>query len=88
MQHLLKWQFQPVLRSRCFGIKIKNLRREVEDVLEENPSLRPKMEATILKAYSKAKGWVEVETGLTEALFSEQCPWTLEEVMSTGFLPD
>jgi hypothetical protein len=38
--HLLKWQFQPSLRSRSWQLTIKEQRLRLELLMQENPSLR------------------------------------------------
>jgi len=39
IMHLLKWQFQPNLRSRSWQLTIKEQRLRLERLLKENPSL-------------------------------------------------
>ena len=41
IMHLLKWQFQPNLRSRSWQLTIKEQRIRLEKLLKENPSLNP-----------------------------------------------
>ena len=40
LQHLLKWHYQPELRSRSWRATIRTQRQEIEDLLADNPSLR------------------------------------------------
>ena len=40
LAHLLKWQFQPRRRSRSWAATIAEQRAQIEDLLEESPSLR------------------------------------------------
>lgn len=88
LQHLLKWKLQSLLRSRSWEITIKSQRREIEDLLDESPSLKPELDQAMQKVYAKAKGWVEVETGLSAQMFPEQCPWTFAEIINSEFLPE
>lgn len=87
LQHLLKWQFQPMLRSRSWALTIRNQRRELEKILRDNPSLKSKLAEIFSEAYVTARGWAEAETGFSEATFPAHCPWTLEEVIQPDFLP-
>ena len=40
LMHLLKWQFQPNLRSRSWQLTIKEQRLRLEKLLAENPSFK------------------------------------------------
>lgn len=50
IQHLLKWRLQPDHRSKSWSTTILLQRREVEDLLEENPSLRSYLDEAMFKA--------------------------------------
>ena len=41
--HLLKWQFQPERRSPSWRLTIGNSRIEIERLLRDSPSLRPRL---------------------------------------------
>lgn len=49
--HLLKWQFQVNQRSKIWFITIREQRREIQDLLEESPSLKPYLPEALQKAY-------------------------------------
>lgn len=40
LMHLLKWKYQPSRQSRSWQNTIKDQREELEDLLEDNPSLK------------------------------------------------
>ncbi len=86
IMHLLKWQFQPNLRSRSWQLTIKEQRLRVEKLLHKNPSLRPKLTEIIEDIYPLAIISAERETGLS--LFPETCPYSLNEVLYPEFLPE
>ncbi|NJM11255.1 MAG: DUF29 domain-containing protein [Synechococcaceae cyanobacterium SM1_2_3] len=87
LTHLLKWRYQPRLRCGSWENSIDNGRFEVDDVLEESPSLKPQLAAKIKKAYSLSRRSASRETGLPLATFPEQCPFTIEQI--TGdYWPD
>ncbi|WP_017653582.1 DUF29 domain-containing protein [Fortiea contorta] len=86
IMHLLKWQFQPNLRSRSWELTIKEQRLRLEKLLQENPSLNSSLAETIEKIYPLANLSAERETGLS--LFPKICPYTLTEIVSPEFLPD
>jgi Domain of unknown function DUF29 len=88
MTHLLKWRHQPGARSRSWSATIDEQRLQTEEVLDESPSLRPMVAATLSDAYAIARARAIAETGLAEEAFPEACPFTPDEVLSRDFLPD
>ncbi|HAN73415.1 MAG TPA: DUF29 domain-containing protein [Planktothrix sp. UBA8407] len=86
IMHLLKWQFQPNLRSRSWQLTIKEQRLRLEKILQKNPSLQPNLTEAIEDVYPLATLSAERETGLS--LFPETCPYTLTEILSPEFLPE
>ncbi len=86
--HLLKWQLQPRMQSKSWSATIREQRRKVEELLSESPSLRPIVPEILPQAYAEAREDAQEETGLAETAFPETCPFTPEEVLSRGFLPE
>ena len=86
IMHLLKWQFQPNLRSRSWQLTIKEQRLRLEKILQKYPSLQPNLTEAIEDVYPLATLSAERETGLS--LFPETCPYTLIEILSPEFLPE
>ena len=85
--HLLKWERQPVLRSKSWRYTIREQRAQVADILDDNPSFRPSLEGMLLKAYGKAIVRVAKETGLDEESFPVTCPYEPDKIMDTTFFP-
>lgn len=83
--HILKWEHQPRRRSRSWILSIKQQRIEVEDILGDNPGLRPRITEALARAYRKARLQAANETGLDESLFPEDCRHNLDEIMSGEF---
>ena len=83
LQHLLKWHYQPELRSR--GWRIRTQRQEIEDLLADNPSLRARLGEFVAAAYGRARAAALDETGLLE--LPEQPPFTIEQTLGDA-LPD
>ncbi|HEY9864422.1 MAG TPA: DUF29 domain-containing protein [Candidatus Obscuribacterales bacterium] len=86
IMHLLKWQFQPNLRSRSWQLTIKEQCLRLQKLLQKNPSLEPNLTEAIEDVYALATLSAERETGLS--LFPETCPYTLTEILSPEFLPE
>ncbi|MEA5579877.1 DUF29 domain-containing protein [Nodularia harveyana UHCC-0300] len=86
IMHLLKWQFQPNLRSRSWELTIKEQRLRLQELLQENPSLQSHLNEFIDKVYPLSTISAERETGLS--VFPETCPYKLTEILSPDFLPE
>ena len=85
--HLLKWQYQPERRSRSWLMTIRVQRRDTQELLEENPSLKPYLEEALQKIYESGRDLAVGETNLPLKTFPENCPYTLEEIFRDGFYP-
>ena len=85
IMHLLKWQYQPNLRSRSWQLTIKEQRLQLEELLLENPSLKSSLEDIKEKTYPLAIIAAEKETGLS--IFPEVCPYNIQDILSSEFLP-
>lgn len=85
--HLLKWQLQPQKRSRSWNDTIASQRIEIEDVLEQSPSLKVKLQAKLSDNYAKAVRLAMIETELPPTHFPAECPFTVEQILDPEFLP-
>jgi predicted protein tyrosine phosphatase len=88
LTHLLKWQYQPVRRGKSWELTIKGQRVNCLDVLDDNPSLKSKLDELFAKSYYRAKLEAAKETGLDEDFFPEACPYTLKQVFDNTYYPD
>lgn len=88
LMHLLKWGYQPALRSRSWLVSIRNQHIQIRKLLQDSPSLQPQLEQTYTEAYRDAVSLAEAETGIDKAQFPFSCPFTLEQVLDEDFLPD
>jgi len=84
---LLKWQFQPALRGPSWLVTIRIQRRNLTRHMLDNPSLKAKVAEVIKDAYGDAIIAAGAETGLGEATFPADCPWTLDQIMAEDFWP-
>ena len=78
--HLLKWDHQPERRSRSWGLSIKSQRIEADDVLSDNPGLKPRIPEALARAYRKARIDAAKETGLAEGAFPPVCPYSFDDL--------
>ena len=86
--HLLKWRFQPDRRSRSWVESIDNGRAEIGDILADSPSLRGQGPGLLVEIWPSARGQAIRQTGLSDATFPQDCPFTLDEVLDPDVLPD
>jgi len=79
LAHLLKWRHQPERRGARWETVIKEQRQRILRILRKNPSLKAGLEETRRDAYSDALLIAARETGLPEAIFPQDCPFSWEQ---------
>ena len=88
-EHLLKWQFQPEMRSGSWRGSVVEARNRIADLIEESPSLAdyPANRLTQPRggAYARGREKAMAETDIT--VLPEICPWTVEQVLDSEFWP-
>jgi hypothetical protein len=85
MGHLLKWDYQPEIRSKSWRATIREQRRTAQKLISQNPSLKPCLAEAIADAYESGKDLVVGETPLDYSDLPENCPYTLEQLFDPGF---
>ena len=88
LMHLLKWQYQPHIRSQSWQLSIINARVEIDQLLQDSPSLRGKMPQMLELNYPAARRFASVETLLPIKHFPEVCPYTLENILNQDWLAE
>ncbi len=83
--HLLKWDYQSEKRSKSWRVNIREQRREILRLLQENPSLKPYLEEAILYAYESGLDLVALETPLDYQDLPENPIYTIEQLLSPDF---
>jgi hypothetical protein len=87
IMHLLKWMIQPERREgSTWRSTIITQRGELKAVFEQSPSLMPYAMRSLQQAYVEACDRALEETGLPMPLPSE-CPYTIEQVLQSGWYP-
>ena len=79
--HLLKWQYQPERRGKSWRVTIYTQRNSIEDLLDDNPSLKPEIRQLITKNYPRALRQAADETGLAQEAFPLECPWDIDQIL-------
>jgi hypothetical protein len=85
--HLLKWQLQPRRRSRSWHATVVTQRQEIQDLLEQSPSLGRKLSEGLNRNYVRALHRASIETGLARDQFPPDCPYTVPQLLDDEFLP-
>lgn len=85
IMHLLKYQFQPERRSRSWQVTIVDQRIEIADLLEMNPSLRPRFAIFVASVYPVAVKRAANETGLPRSTFPSESPYSVDQLMDDEF---
>jgi hypothetical protein len=88
LMHLLKYKYQPEKQTRSWISTINTQRNEINLVLDDSPSLRPYFKENLSDCYQKARLDASSETKLPLEIFPEDCPFTQENILLTGYLPD
>jgi hypothetical protein len=86
--HLLKWQYQPKIRNSSWEGTIERQRIEIGDLLDENPSLKSRIQDAIPKSYKYALSILKEETPIDLKQLSSQCPYTFDQIMNESFYPE
>jgi len=88
LSHLLKWHHQPTYRGRSWQLTIKEQRRQLQRLLNDNPSLNSLLGEFLHDAYHDAISLAAKETGLEENAFPISCPYVYISILDPEFLPD
>lgn len=86
--HLLKWRYQPLMKTHSWKYSIIEQRFKVARVIKENPGLKPQIPDLLWAAYVLARLGAAKQTSMDITIFPEECPWTFEQVVDDGFFPD
>ena len=90
LAHLLKWRFQPQLRTKSWRATIDLRRKSVERRIKATPSLT----ATLRDPVWRDDVWLDAlkaaiaETGLDPAVFPAASPWSADQTLDPDFWPD
>jgi hypothetical protein len=83
--HFLKWDHQAGRRTRSWVLSIETQRVEIEDILSDNPGLRPRIPEAVARGYRKARLEAAKETGLEKSEFAEACPYSFDDIVKRSF---
>ncbi|XWK87323.1 MAG: DUF29 domain-containing protein [Phormidium sp.] len=85
--HLLKWEFQANKRSNSWSNTIDEQRFQILGLLQESLSLKPYLPDAISEVYKYALKLAMSETSLSKESFTQECPYSLEQILDFEFFP-
>jgi hypothetical protein len=87
LMHLLKCQFQHHRISGSWLGTLAEQRDEIENLLEDSPSLRPSIMQLVEKVYPAAVRLAVLETGLPASVFPASRPYSQVQLFDFTFVP-
>lgn len=83
LMHLLKWEYQSENRSGSWETTIVSCRDQIQDCLEDMPSLNRNFQDAVWleKYYRRARREAAKETRLPIDRFPEACPFELTQIL-------
>lgn len=85
--HLLKFAYQPQRVSNSWRATIREQRRRIELLLDDAPSLAPRLDQILDTCYRQACLRAVQETGLPASTFPATNPFSREQLLDPVFLP-
>ncbi len=94
--HLLKWQFQPMLRcsttdqrsTKSWKLTLREQRAQIRFLLKDNPSLKSYLEEAMEDGYTLGQLLVAKETPLEVEDLPQVCPYGLDDAIDDAFFPE
>ncbi len=87
LAHLLTWQLQPGFRGNSWRRTIREQRRRVLEHLDDNPSLRAKLDQAVARAWRDARAKAQDQTSLAEGMLPADCPFGPAQIVDPEFPP-
>ena len=85
--HLLKCQFQSEKRTASWEITIGREQQHIEDIEEDNHTLREEARSFVEEVYPKARRSAAREAKLPLSTFPPECPYTLDQLRDDDWMP-
>lgn len=86
--HLLKYRYQPDMRSNSWLGSIVEHRQRLNRAFKESPSLKPYYTEMFAEVYGEARELAAAETGMDIEVFSAVSLFSPEEVLRSNYLPE
>ena len=79
--HMLEWDYQPECRTTSWEVTIDDGREQIQQLLNDSPSLIPTVSDVIQDCYPNAVRQASKETGLPEQKFPLTCPFDINQLL-------
>ncbi|APB32986.1 hypothetical protein GlitD10_0672 [Gloeomargarita lithophora Alchichica-D10] len=86
--HLLKWHYQPGMRTKSWRVTIDIQRSEIKQILLENPSLKTYVNEALMLGYQAGIKLAVLETPLEYGDFPAVLPYNWLQILDESFFPD
>jgi hypothetical protein len=87
LANLLKWHYLPAERADSRSAMIEARRLDVADILDDSPSLRDRIDETRTFQLIWVDALAQPTTENGRDSFPSECPWSINDVLSEGWLP-
>jgi hypothetical protein len=81
--HLLKWDHQPERRTRSWVLTIKEQRARFEQILRQNPGLKPEVGQAVADAFELARIGAAREMDVDDRLLPAANPYDLDALLTS-----
>jgi hypothetical protein len=88
LMRLLKWEHQASRRSQSWRNSINSARDELRVIVQDSPSLKTVLEASLLSEYRTARKRAAEETKQSGKNFPADCPYSFVQILEEDFWPD
>lgn len=78
---MMKWDYQVERQTRSWRTSIHSQRREVLELLEQNPSYAGCIAEAVASAYRRVPFAIEDETGIPANRLPASCPYDRDTIM-------
>ncbi|MDY6781632.1 MAG: DUF29 domain-containing protein [Cyanobacteriota bacterium] len=82
LAHLLKWNYQPERRGVSWEATIAAQRDDIQDLLKDNPSLKPFLQEAFAAGYHKGRLLAIAETNLSPSTFPTEPTFDLDYALA------
>lgn len=95
LEHLLKlnfWKTKLELNQRSWKLTVREQRRQINEQVQENPSLKNYPQEILLSCYQTARERVfnllELDYLNEDLLIPQVCPYSLDQIFNEDFFPN
>jgi hypothetical protein len=88
LMELLRWRLETGARCGNWQAQILQQRFEIDQIIDDSPSLRKFAAGRLDEAYADARQRVIESLQLLQPDFPVKCPFTLDQVLAEDFLPE